>query len=269
MSCNKVAVYKLFMKKFFISIVTAGVLVLSVQLAGCNKKDDGYNAGGVTDYMNLQTGKYVIYRLDSTRFIYFGQKDTTVSYLAKEIVEGPATDNQGRSGWRVVRYLRDINSTSERDWRANLTYFVMPSRENIEVTEGNFKYIKLVLPITDGRSWRGNGYLPDNPYKDLFEFSNDEGIQDWEYTYQDVGALATYENKDYDSTLTVVQIADSTNLPLEYDRPASKNYWVEKYAKNIGLIYKEVAVWEYQPPTTSGSGYRHGFGLKMTIIDHN
>ena len=37
---------------------------------------------------------------------------------------------------------------------------------------------------------------------------------------------------DSDSTLTVLQVADSSNV--------QKVYSVEKYAKNIGLVYKEL-----------------------------
>jgi hypothetical protein len=257
------------MKKCFISVITAGVLFLSVQLTGCDKKDDSYSADAVTDYMNLETGKYVIYRLDSTTFINFGQKDTTVSYQAKDVVEGPATDNLGRAGWRIVRYLRPLTSTSESDWQVNITYHVIPSQANIELNEGNFRYIKLVSPLSNGRTWRGNGYLPNNPYKDLYEFSNDEDMEDWEFTYQDAGQPATFNNKDYDSTITVVQIADSTNLPITAGIPASKTLWVEQYAKNVGLVYKEVEMWEYQPQAGQVHSYRQGFGLKMTIIDHN
>jgi len=256
------------MKKSFLSVIITGVLFLSVQLTGCDKKNDDFTSDPVADYMNLQTGKYVIYRLDSMRFVNFGQKDTTISYFAKDVVEGPATDNLGRAGWRIVRYLRDTGST-ENDWKPLLTYHVIPSRENIEVNESSFRYLKLVSPVKEGFSWRGNGYLPDNPYQDLYEFSNDEDMQDWDYTYQDVGASVSLNNNNYDSTLTVVQIADSTNLPIVAGVPASKSYWVEKYAKNIGLIYKEVEMWEYQPPTTTQSGYRQGFGIKMTIIGHN
>jgi hypothetical protein len=257
------------MKKCFISVIITGVLFVSIQLAGCDKKNDDFASDVVTDYMNLQTGKYILYRLDSTRYDGRNLADTVVSYFAKDTVEGPVTDNLGRSGWRVVRYLRDIASTSANDWQPMLTYQVMPSRENIEVNEANFRYLKLVSPVNEGRSWRGNGYLPDNPYESLYEFSNDEDMQDWQFTYQDVGASLTFNNKNYDTTLTVVQIADSTNLPIVPNVPASKTYWVEKYAKGIGLVYKEVDIWEYQPATTTLPAYRQGFGIKMTIIDHN
>jgi hypothetical protein len=257
------------MKKFFISVIITGVLFLSIQLTGCDKKKDDFTSDPVTDYINLQTGKYILYRLDSTRFVNFGQKDTVITYFAKDTVEGPVTDNLGRAGWRVVRYLRDTATATNDEWTPVLTYQVIPSRENIEVKEANFRYLKLVLPVKDGYSWRGNGYLPSNPYGDIYEFSNDEDIQDWDYTYQDVGLSAVLNNKNYDSTLTVVQIADSTNLPVTANVPASKTFWVEKYAKNIGLIYKEVEMWEYQPQTTGNSAYFQGFGIKMTIIDHN
>jgi hypothetical protein len=45
----------------------------------------------------------------------------------------------------------------------------------------------------------------------------------------------------------------------------SSNYSVEKYAKNIGLVYKELTMWDYQPNT----GAKTGFGIRLRMIDHN
>lgn len=256
------------MKKSIIAVMLTGVLVYAISVSGCNKKDE--DAGDqVTDYMNLQVGKYVIYRLDSLTFIDRGQKDTIASYQAKDVVEGAITDNLGRPGWRIVRYLRDVNSTDEGDWDATLAYQVTPTRGTLEVIETNLRYLKLIYPVKEGVTWKGNPYLPDNPYFDLYPFSNDEDIQTWDYTYQDAGASVTLGNKNYDTTITVLQAADSTNLPIQAGIPASKTLWIEKYARNIGLIYKEVEMWEYQPATSTQSAYRQGFGIKMTILDHN
>jgi hypothetical protein len=256
------------MKKSIIAVMLAGVVAYALLVAGCNKKDD--NAGDqVTDYMNLQQGKYVIYRLDSMTFIDRGQRDTISSYQAKDLVAGTVTDNLGRSGWRIVRYLRDVNSTDESDWKTSFTYQVFPTRGNLEVIESGLRYLKMIYPIKEGVTWKGNTYLPDNPYVDQYPFSNDEDIQTWDYTYQDAGASVTLGNKNYDNTVSVLQAADSTNLPIQAGIPASKTYWIEKYARNIGLIYKEVEIWEYQPATSTQSAYRQGFGIKMTILDHN
>lgn len=54
------------------------------------------------------------------------------------------------------------------------------------------------------------------------------------------------------------------------NRPAysSKNLGIEKYVKNIGLVYREFEMWEFQPDSGPNPFYI-GFGVKMRMIDHN
>ena len=247
-------------------------LILSALIIfnACNKQDASVNTTQLIEYMPLQTGKYIHYRLDSMRFIDFGQRDTTVSYDAKDIVDGELTDNLGRQTFRVIRYLRDISSTNEEDYIAKLTYFVTPTRESVELQEENLKFQKLRLPVNEGFNWHGNSSLPTTPYFENYQFSNDEDIDVWDYTYMNVNEPMTINGNTFDSTVTVLQVADSSNVPIEFpDGLAYRNYWTETYAKNIGLIYKEVVMWEYQPPNSGNPGFRSGFGIKMSIIDHN
>src|SRR5690606_32044916 len=103
-----------------------------------------------------------------------------------------------------------------------------------------------------------------------YQFSNDEDIDLWDYTYQNVYQPDVIDHSVFDSTITVLQVADSANVPIEFPEGlAYRNYWVEKYAKNIGMIYKEIVMWEYQPPNSGNPGFRSGFGLRIRIIDHN
>jgi hypothetical protein len=247
------------------------LILLSVFIIfACKKRNDTVNTAQLIEYMPLQTGKYIHYRLDSMRFIDFGQRDTVVSYDAKDVVDGELTDNLGRPTFRIVRYLRDVASTNEEDYIAHLTYYVTPTKESIEVQEENLKFQKLRLPVTNGFNWHGNSFLPATPYYEIYQFSNDEDINLWDYTYSYVGEPVTINDVTYDSTATVVQVADSSNVPIEFpDGLAYRNYWTEIYARNIGLVYKEVVMWEYQPPNSGNPGFRSGFGLKMSIIDHN
>ena len=117
------------MKKILGYTLTLFCVVL---LYSCNKKDTSLNSVQLIEYMPLQTGKYIHYRLDSMRFIDFGQRDTVVSYDAKDVVDGELTDNLGRQTFRVMRYLRDISSTNEEDYSVKLTYFITPTRESVE-----------------------------------------------------------------------------------------------------------------------------------------
>ena len=246
------------------------ILLSLIVLYACNKQDASINTIQLTEYMPLQVGKYIHYRLDSMRFIDFGQRDTVISYDAKDVVDGELTDNLGRPTFRVVRYLRDLSSTNDEDYIAKLTYFVTPSRESVELQEENLKFQKLRLPVNEGFNWHGNTFLPITPYYDIYQFSNDEDISLWDYTYINVNEPVTINDNIYDSTVTVQQVADSSNVPIEFpDGLAYRNYWTETYAKNIGLVYKEIVMWEYQPPNSGNPGFRSGFGITMSIIDHN
>lgn len=255
------------MKKYYGSTIT--LLLLIACLTAC-KKNGTVASSELNEYLPLQLGKYIRYQLDSTRFIDFGQRDTVISYDAKDVIEAEIIENQSRPVYRVVRYLRDIASTDEADYVPTLTYTITPTRECIEISENNLRYQKLRLPVTEGFNWHGNSGLPSTPFYDLYQFSNDEDMDVWNYTYQGVNQSMAIGNNVYENTTTVLQVADSSNVPIEFpDGLAYKNYWTETYARNIGLIYKEVVMWEYQPPNSGNPGFRSGFGLKMTIIDHN
>lgn len=244
-------------------------LLISILAFACTKNDK-LETAQLDELMPIQLGKFIRYRLDSTRFIDFGQRDTVISYDAKDVIDAEITDNIGRKAFRVVRYLRSVGSANEADYTPSLTYMITPTRESIELQENNLRFQKLRLPITEGFNWRGNTMLPTTPYYAVYQFSNDEDIDLWNYTYQGVNQSTIVNDVVYDSTVTVLQVADSSNVPIEFpDGLAYRNYWTEVYAKNIGMIYKEVVMWEYQPPNAGNPGFRSGFGLKMSIIEHN
>ena len=55
------------------------------------------------------------------------------------------------------------------------------------------------------------------------------------------------------------------------DNAIEKSFSVEKFAKGVGMIYKELIVLELFPPTVVGQDWqgreKNGFILKMEIID--
>ncbi len=248
----------------FLTFVTLIVFV------GCKKETGSLHSAELTEYMPMQVGKFITYRVDSLLFVDFGRKDTIVSSQAKDVVAELFKDNLGRDAYRIVRYQRDLASTNEADWAPIMTYTVIPSRETVELVENNLRFQKLKLPIREGFSWHGNTFLPGNPYEYFSNFSNDEDMPYWDYTYQDVDFPLSINNFDFDSTITIHQIADSSNVPItEPYGLAYKNYWIEQYAKHIGLVFREQIMWEYQPPNGGIPGFKTGFGITMTIIDHN
>lgn len=240
---------------------------VSVLLGSCDKKED-YKSDQLTDYFILSPGKYITYKMDSLRFIEFGQAEITVSYEAKDVVDA-AIDGEPNS-WRVVRYYRPWGNTTEESWVPQIAYKVTVTNDGVKVLEDNLTYTKLKLPIREGFSWLGNALLPQHPLSPRFQFSNDGNMRDWEYIYENVDQPVTIENVDYANTITVFQVGDSQNAPVT--EPALigyRNYSTETYAKGIGLVSRETVMWEYQPKNGDKPPFKTGFGIKLSILAHN
>jgi hypothetical protein len=63
--------------------------------------------------------------------------------------------------------------------------------------------------------------------------------------------------------------SDPVTGPSDY---GSVSLAKEIYSKNIGLVYRELTLWEQQPnytPPNSYDPYKIGFGIKMWMIAHN
>ncbi|HXD77714.1 MAG TPA: hypothetical protein VN616_07885 [Puia sp.] len=258
--------------KFRPRLALMTILALAVAASGCNKKANYPNNPLTNYFIDLHVGKYITYRMDSLNFYFYGQSDTITSYLAKDSVEKQTVDNSGATVYLVTRYLSD---TSGSFWTPSMTYIVSPTAQSIDITENNLRFVKLAYPMDLGYSWTGNTFLPYDPYQDFFVYSdyNNLSLSTWNYYYSQVNQPFTVGNgMTFDSASTVLQIADSTNVPITNPQVfASVTYWSETYAKHIGLIYRQTEMWEYQPPTPDGSqaGYKIGFALTMSVVDHN
>ena len=60
----------------------------------CSKTDQ-FQSAQIDEYVNLAAGKYIIYRLDSIKFINFGQKDTPEwkRFILSELIPKKISDD--------------------------------------------------------------------------------------------------------------------------------------------------------------------------------
>ena len=240
------------------------VLILTVFASACKKQTVTYQSPQLADYFQFQPGKYITYRLDSTQFTSFGTIVTITSYQAKDVLDTIITDNLGRPGWRVIRYLSDTTGTAP--WIESETYMITPTREDVEVVENNMRYIKLVLPLVDGYNWQGNSYI--DVTSDTFNVVT--YLKNWNYTYDSVGMPYTTPAGVVANSVTVKQqdeyIGDFSDPSIYSER----NYSEEVYGKGIGLIFKNFLHQEFQPPNgNTPVSYTLGYGIRLTMIDHN
>lgn len=240
-----------------------GTFLLMVLIASCKKQDANFSSASVSDYFPLQVGKYITYDLDSTVFLNFGQDKVINHYQAQDRVEAKITDNLGRPGFRITRYIR---KDTTQDWTPNIVLMAIPTQNSVEYIENNLRFVKLMLPVKQDFSWKGNSYIDT--------YSNDLGVtylDDWDYVYDSVGMPLTINSISIDSTVSVDErnefLGQDPSIPgTQY---AEKTYSIEKYGKGIGLIYREFLHWEYQGPQPGTPGYYVGYGIKLSITDHN
>jgi hypothetical protein len=231
------------------------------------KKTDTYSPEPVNDYYPLTVGKYITYDLDSIIFTNYGASILTLDtfhYQIQYVVDAQIVDNLNRTAYRIIRYIRPDSTFG---WTSDETDMAVNTGRTIEFTEENLKYVKLTQPIQNGYSWAGNSYIETTSL-----ISTEQYLGGWEYTYDGLNAPVTLGNLTVDSTLQVAEIDDSTG-PQDHTNPyndyySTKTYSSETYAKGIGLIYRNFFYDIYQPTTTASPGYT-GYGIILTMIDHN
>ena len=231
----------------------------------------------LTELMPLQAGKYITYRLDSLVFTALGTKSEIRRFSVKYLIDTVFKDNLGQNSYRVLRFIND--SAASGAWQPAGAGYITPYTDRIETVEDNLRSIALVKPVREGTRWKGNVYLPADPYG-----LNFTEMSEWEFTYSKEQP-ETIGGKQIDAVRWVLQ--SDKKLNALYDRPVADTLIgynitsVAGYAKNIGLVYKELTLWENQNMLSesinpangdtirSYKPYRTGFGIKMWMTDHN
>jgi hypothetical protein len=188
----------------------------------------------------------------------------TRSFQEKHLVDAEYKDAMGRTAFRVFRFMRD--SAGLDPWKPSGTFSITILPRSIEVTEDNLRVVRLAAPVRQEFTWKGNQHLPAEPYNNFYDFSNDDNMFEWDFIYTGIHETATLRGRKIDSVLSITQINESQNVPLNGADYAFINFGEEKYAKGIGLIYQDFIMWEYQVVPRPN---RKGFGIKRIMIEHN
>lgn len=190
------------------------IIILLLIIFSCSKENEDYVAPNVGySYAGLNLGSYVIYDVDSHHYNLPFNIDTLIHFQIKEVVDSRFTDLEGDEAYKIIRYRRDSTHLlwSLQDvWNAKLT------ATNYQKVEENLRFIKLVFPVSDNKTWDGN-------------VKNVIGQQNYEYT--SVHQQEVLGSLGFDSVTTVLQFED-INLIQE-------RLYEEKFAAGIGLIYKK------------------------------
>lgn len=191
-------------------ILFSTLIVVFASFLGCKKKAETVDMH--LNYFGLIPGRYVIYDVkEMTHDEAVDQHDTLI-YQLKTYIGPEYLDNQGRTAREFQRFKRDDNTQA---WVQSDVWTAIIDNYKAELNDENQRIIKLVFSPTSDKTWNPNAFntLPSE-----------------EYYYSDIHKPQVIGNLSFDSTITVQQ----ENYPNMIEFFVKS----EKYAANIGLIYK-------------------------------
>ncbi|TZF84624.1 hypothetical protein FW774_06455 [Pedobacter sp. BS3] len=193
--------------------IAAVMLITALTVLGCSKSKNLAPLDLEKDYFPLTVGSNTVYAVDSTVYNDFNNTVTTYTFELRDSVAQDISEN-GYQEVRIERYKR-------KDGTEAWTFQKTISRKLIDVRAEEFidnqRFVRLVFPPQLSRVWNGNTY-------------NNIGAQ--EYIITASGSSQTINGISFDQTVDVKEI-DENNLVRE-------DYAVATYAKNVGLIRREV-----------------------------
>ena len=228
------------------------VIALLIIFSACKKSTEEFVSAPLSDYYPLTVGKYITYNLDSiVYYTNFGTSAVTKSYQVKLAVDAKITDATGRPAYRIVRYIRSYTAAP---WVADNVFMAVPTESSIEFVENNLRFLKLKSPIKQDYNWAGNSYINTASQTPFLKF-----YDGWDYTYDSINVAAKVGSLTIDSTIKIAHIDELTAI--------DKTFSEEKYAKGIGLVYRNFLYWN--KGNVNGSFSDASYGVIMKMIDHN
>ncbi len=218
------------MKRIYYIAVLLVALLVSF-FTSCKKETDSSDYDYGYNYLPDDSGRYVIYKVDSVIYNDFDRSVRYSSIFLKEKIGEQFRDNLGRMAKKMLRYYSDTLSTDTlaTQWELFNVDYIVKTELVAERVEDNLRYIKLVFPNDVNKKWLGNKLI-SSPPPYIIDTSN-YFLNDWKYTIKNRDKYYDNGIRIFDSTLLVSHIQDSSAI--------TKTYSVEQYARSVGLIYKE------------------------------
>ena len=240
-------------------LILAAACLLTLAAVSCKKETGTSTSISHREYLPLATGRSVTYAVDSTVWDDFNctvWRDT--SWLRYTVADS-FRDAQGRIIYAVNVDARVADSMP---WQAIRTFSVTTTAQRVEVLDASLRFIKLIDPVAEGSEWNGNAYI-NTTDQEFQHYSN------WKYRYESIGAAFNTGYKVYDNTVSVPAVDEQQNDPDDttlIDAYAYRTASKEVYAKNVGLVFREMTRWIYDPNIRK---CRRGYSVVMRAVEND
>ncbi len=215
------------------------------------------------EYFPLEIGKYVTYQMDSTVYDPNGTElvYNSTNFVREELVD-TFRDNQGRLSYVLERFEKANESDP---WVIKDVWYATRGRFQAEVVEENLRLVKLVFPARLGVTWDATDFI-DKEQSIVVAGETIAMFKNWSseiLSFEKAEAIGTLSFSD----VMVIEHADEENL-------IEKRFSMEKYAPEVGMVYRYVEILDTQCIEDCGGLTWHekaekGFILEQKVIDYN
>lgn len=210
------------------------------------------------DYYPVAIGRKWIYQTDS---ILYSLKstvtiDSSTSFMREEIRD------TFRDATNQLIYRLDVYHSNDtlQGWDLTGNFYIEAQSSVLQKKENGLTFVRLVFPVQRGKSWNGNAYVHPRTSV-LIGGETLEPFDNWYYIYDYANKTDTILGRFYQNTCRVTEVDDENII--------QKRYSVAKYAKGVGLIFKEQWLLDTQNTDNSIPFYKRaqkGMILKQQLI---
>jgi hypothetical protein len=245
------------LKKHPLSIFTVFALFF---LISCGKNETETLPNRGKDYYPLTIGSTALFDLDSVVYDPITSSVSridTYRWQAREIL---SDTSRSKSGDLTFIVDRSIRPKIGGDWIPRETFGASLTADYALLSENNLTYIKFPTYFNTGTTWDGNLFNNVATKFDIAGEILEPFSKKWTFTILSYGKAEKVGTKDYTDVLTVEAQSDPKIL-------TEKRYSLEKYAKGIGLVYREIKILDTQKLDAAivwEKKAQKGFILRMT-----
>ncbi len=218
-------------------------LVVAGIVFSCAKKNDpslddlGYN------YYPIRIGDYFIYDVIDTSFQGLGSEIVSTYQVKEEIHETVVVNDEER--YQIYLYYKQPNEEWKEYPDSNWTVFLKEGK--LIRIEDNIRFVKLVFPLSVNKKWDGN-------------ITDTESDPQNYYTMKEINRPFSYDAQNFNETVSVVHYENSSAL--------DDNYSVEVFAKNVGMVYKEIKVYKYEQSNLLAKQIEYGRHYYKKLVSY-
>lgn len=230
-----------------------------------NPQDKGY------DYYPLEIGRFQVYQVDSVIFDpeIGGINREEISLQVKEIVVDTFRDETNVLLYKTERYERPDEN---HEWQLKAVLARGTDEDQAIYISDNLRFIKFIFPPREYKQWDGNVHFDEFLSVEVAG----EPVQifkSWAYEMTEVAQPLVQDPFQFDEVTTVIN-ADNENI-IEY------RYVVEKYARGVGLVFREMKILDTQCEACCNNDINYcesipweekaeaGFILTQRLIDYH